>query len=206
MMGSNPLRLLFSQDQFIILILVLFLFLLLFWKVKRGENIKESRALIYRVAEATLMSAIPVLISAYYYSVMNTFPIRIPIAFYGAAATIAIATILMEAIKLKSPLLEEIEELKVNKIITKVAWFFVELIPAIFSVIIFFSLIILIKFPTNIILIETIANVALANMIIIVFDVALTPLIAIINTTRKVEKQAKKVNKPKNGRRVYNIT
>jgi hypothetical protein len=90
---------------------------------------------------------------------------------------LGIAILFMESERFVSPLTKEIENLNINNL-GKIAIKLLDIAPFILSIILAYSILFLVIYPTNMTLINTILSISQVYLYIIIFDIIVSTLIA----------------------------
>ena len=153
-------------------------------KLSGDKKALETFDLIFqRFAEGIMIASIILLISIYalFYSEISLFIINV-------ASLLALGILYVENRMDRSPLMKEIDNIlnnlrMMNNLIKTIIKLFIDIMPRILSIIILFSIISLIIFPTNELLIDIILNLSLFSLMIILTDIVISGTYVLIAGT-----------------------
>jgi len=155
-------------------------------KLSGDKKALETFELIFhRFVEVIMIASIILLISIYalFYSEISLFIINV-------AILLALGILYMENKTDRSPLMKEIDNIlnslrMMNNLIKAIIKLFIDIMPRILSIIIMFSIIALMMFPANVLLINIILNLSLFGLMIMFIDIVISGTYVLIESIFK---------------------
>jgi hypothetical protein len=167
-----------KQAYLFLILLAVYIINVIIIRVLKKEMSKAYSYIIKGIIRLIIVSVIPALIIIYSSIIVTTNILAI------FSFIISIIILLMESERFVSPLIKEVENANINNL-GKVAINLLDIVPFILSIILTYSTLFLVIYPTNMTLINVIINISQLYLYIIVFDIFSSIVIFALKDTSK---------------------
>jgi len=178
-----------EQAPLFLIVITIYIIITIIMRISKKEVSKISNFIINGIVRLLIVLTIPTLITIYssmiainnitniyIFGTVNSLSSLSAIISLGVSIILGIAILFMESERFVSPLI--VENVNINNL-GKVAIKLLDIIPFILSIVLIYSILFLVIFPTNIILISTIFIISQVYLYIIAFDIIFFILAAV---------------------------